>query len=268
MEILVWYGGSAWEQDYAFNPNRLRQLQKKMKASCSGIYRFTFIFVLASFIDPSLGSKSCDQYYKFGMYTCPVSRKIYPIYSELEDIVTNDSEILFLMRQAFFPGLVPHVLEAEKDEFVLIRVCAIYNETIPPPVCQGVDINSTLTETRCWNYRWSSSPALNMVDVGQLVAFDPVATSLIYSRFVDRPSNRRFLLMFNLSLEDFSCSPAADNLIGAIVLLSTWVSILATCIHISTVHLLINIVTSCRGPEKIMAEIQGLSDLICKVQLQ
>ena len=109
---------------------------------------------------------------------------------------------------------------------------------------------------------------MNMVDVGQLVAFDPVATSLIYSRFVDRPSNRRFLLMFNLSLEAFSCSPAADNLIGAIVLLSTWVSILATCIHISTVHLLINIVTSCRGPEKIMAQIQGLSGLICKVQLQ
>ena len=241
-----------------------------MKASCSGsvVYCFTCIFVLASFIDPSLGSKSCDRYYKFGMYTCPVSRKIYPIYSELEDIVTNHSEILFIMRQAFFPGLVPHVLETEKDDFVLIRVCAIYNETQPPPVCPGVDINSTLTETRCWNYRWSSSPALNMVDVGQLVAFDPVATSLIYSRFVDHPSNRRFLLMFNLSLEAFSCSPVADNLIGAIVLLSTWVSILATCIHISTVHLLINIMTSCRGPEKIMTQMQGLSGLICKVQLQ
>ena len=197
----------------------------KGSGSCSAVYRFTFVFVVAAFIDPSLGSQSCELYYKFGIYGCPVNTKIYPIYKELENIVTNDNETLFLMRQAFFPGLVPHVLETEKDDFVLIRVCARCNKTMPPPACHGIDVNSTLTETHCWNYRWSSSPAMNMVDVGQLLAFDPVSTSIIYSRFVDAPTYQRFLLIFNISLKGFSCTPSTDELMEAIILLSTWVSI-------------------------------------------
>ena len=202
----------------------------KRSGSCSAIYFFACIFVVAAYmVDTSLSSQWCELYNKFGIYGCSVNTKIYPIYKTLENIVTNDSETLFLMRQAFFPGLVPHVLETEKDDFVLIRVCAIYDKTMPPPACHGIDVNSTLiTETRCWNYRWSSSPAMNMVDVGQLLAFDPVSTSIIYSRFVDAPTDRRFLLIFNISLEAFSCAPSTDELMQATILLSTWVGILCT----------------------------------------
>ena len=41
------------------------------------------------------------------------------------------------------------------------------------PTCNSLDSNNQTakTETRCWSFRWSSLPALNMIAVDQLLAF-------------------------------------------------------------------------------------------------
>ena len=198
----------------------------KMVGSSRAMYCFTVIGIMA-FVNTAWGA--CELDYKFGLFGCPEYKRIYPIYKKLESILTNDTETLYLMRQAFFPPQTSHILETERVNVVLMRVCWIPNETRPPPACNSLDSNNqTATETRCKNFRWSRSPALNMIAVEQLLVFDPILTALIYSRFVG--SRIRFFSAFDISPDLFSCTPSEDDLIQATVLLLTWVSV-TTYIH-------------------------------------
>ena len=141
--------------------------------------------------------------------------------------MTNDTVSLHLIRQAFFQTPVTHFsLETERVNVVPITVCWVPNKTRPPPACNSLDSNNqtAITEMRCWNFRWSSLPALNMIAVEQLLAFEPILTSCVYSRFVDR-TYRRFLLAFDISPDLFSCTPSEDDLTQATVQLLTWVSV-------------------------------------------
>ena len=155
-------------------------LLSNMRIASSYSAMFCFMLI-AAFINTTWGS--CDLDYKLRPLDCPAYKRMYFIYKKLESIMTNDTETLYLMRQAFFPAIVSQFLETERVNTVRIRVCWVPNKTRPPPACNNLDSNnqSTSTETRCWNFRWSRSPVLNMIAVEQLLAFAPMLTSLIYS---------------------------------------------------------------------------------------
>ena len=208
-----------------------------MKIVCSYSVMFCFMFMIVAFFITTC--KSCDLGYKFGSYGCPSYRQIYIIYKKLESILTNDTESLHLMRQGFFPASVTHFFETERVNIVKIRVCWVPNETSwPPPACNSLNSNNqtTLTETRCWDFRWSSLPALNMIAVDQLLAFDPMLTYLIYSRFVDHTYYRSSHLVFGIGPDLFSCTPSEDDLTQATVLLLTWVSVTMYRFHPPSPH--------------------------------
>ena len=194
----------------------------KIASSYSAVFCFMLI---AAFINTTWGS--CDLDYKLRPFDCPAYKRIYFIYKKLESIMINDTETLYLMRQAFFPATVTQFLETERVNVVRIRVCWVPNKMRPPAACNSLDSNnqSTLTETHCWNFRWSRSPVLNMIAVEQLLAFAPILTSWIYSRYVEHTYHRSFLLVFDISPDLFPCTPSEDDLTWATVLLLTWVSV-------------------------------------------
>ena len=196
-----------------------------MKIVSSYSAMFCFMFMIVAFFTTTC--KSCDFDDKLGPVDCPVYKRIHLIYKKLESIMTNDTESLYQMRQAFFPASVAHFLETERVNVVKIRVCWVPNKTRPPPACNSLDSNNQTakTETRCWNFRWSSLPVLNMIAVDQLLAFDPMLTSTVYSRLVDHTYRRKFLLTFDISSDVFPCTPSEDDLTQATVLLLTWVSV-------------------------------------------
>ena len=185
------------------------------------VYYFILI-VTSAFINETWGF--CGINGTIGMPDCSVYEKVYPIYKTLENIVTNNTETLFLMRQAFFPAILRHFLEAsETVNVVRITVCWLFNNTRPPP-CNGLSNNQTAT-TQCKNFRWSRSPGLNMIAFDQLLEFDPVFTSWIYSRYVDHTYRQSFRLQFDMNPDVFPCTPTEDELTQATILLLTWVSI-------------------------------------------
>ena len=189
------------------------------------MYCFMFI-VMVAFIGTSLGS--CGPNSKIGEVDCPEYKRIYPIYKKLESMVTNDPETLYQMRQAFFSAFqISHFVETERDNVVRIKVCWVHNETRPPPACSSVDSNNqtAMIETQCRHFRWSGSPALNMIAAEQLLAFDPILTGMIYSRFVGSVHHQTIILVVNISPDVFPCTPSEDDLIQATVLLLTWVSV-------------------------------------------
>ena len=129
----------------------------KIASTYSAVFCFMMI---AAFINTTWGS--CDLDYKLRPSDCPAYKRIYFIYKKLESIMINDTETLYLMRQAFFPAIISQFLETERVNVVKIRVCWVPNKTRPPPACNSLDSNNQTakTETRCWNFRWSSLPAL------------------------------------------------------------------------------------------------------------
>ena len=186
---------------------------------------FCFMFMIVAFFTTTC--KSCDFDDKLGPVDCPVYKRIHLIYKKLESIMTNDTESLYQMRQAFFPASVAHFLETERVNVVKIGVCWVPNKTRPPPACNSLDSNNQTakTETRCLYFRWSRSPVLNMIAVEQLLAFAPILTSWIYSMYVEHTYHRSFLLVFDISPDLFPCTPSEDDLTQATVLLLTWVSV-------------------------------------------
>ena len=201
-----------------------------MKIVSSYSAMFCFIFMIVAFFTTIC--KSCELDYKHRPFGCPEYKRVYLIYKKLESMVTNSTETLYLMRQAFFPASVTHFLETERVNVVRIRVCWVPSETRRPPTCNSLDSNNQTakTETWCWNFRWSSLPALNMIAVDQLLAFDPILTSCVYSRLVDHTGHRIILLAFDISPDVFPCAPSENDLTWATVLLLTWVSV-ATYTH-------------------------------------
>ena len=210
-----------------------------MKIVSSYSAMFCFMFMIVAFFTTTWGS--CDLDYKFGPFDCPTYKRIYIIYKKLESILTNDTVSLHLMRQAFLQASVTHFsLETARVNVVPITVCWVPNKTRPPPACNSIDRNNqtTITEMRCWNFHWSGLPALNVIAVDQLLAFDPILTSWIYSRFVDH-TYRSFPLVFDISPDLFSCTPSEDDLTQATLLLLTWVSVVRVCnIHLACMQYL------------------------------
>ena len=183
------------------------------------MYCFMFI-VMVAFIDTTLGS--CEPNSKNGEVDCPAYKRIYPIYKKLESIVTNNPETLYQMKQAFFSASqISHFVETERANVVRIKVCWVLNEMWPPLACNG----PAMAETQCWHFRWSSSPALNIIAAEQLLGFDPILTGMIYSRFVSSTHDQTIILVFNISPDVFPCTPSENDLVQATVLLLTWVSV-------------------------------------------
>ena len=168
------------------------------------------------------------KFQKWRSWLPSVQEMIYPIYKKLESIVTNNPETLNQMRQAFFSASqISHFVETERANVVRIKVCWVLNETWPPPACNSFNSNNqtTMIETQCWHFRWSSSPALNIIAAEQLLGFDPILTGTIYSRFVCSTHDQTITLVFNISPDVFPCTPSENDLVQATVLLLTWVSV-------------------------------------------
>ena len=211
----------------------------KMAGSYSIKYCFVFIINYVTVVFVTTTWADCEMYNRFGTYGCQVHERVYPIYKKLESIMVNDTEALYMMKEAFFPTLAQQYWENDEVNVLQIRVCGIFNETSPPPpTCKGVDNNQALRNTRCWNLRWSSSPAMDMIDDGQMLAFDPIISSLMYSGFVGIPHHRTFLFVFHITSDLFPCTPSESDLTEAIVLLTSCVSEANTDRHIPKSHII------------------------------
>jgi len=153
-------------------------------------------------------------------FHCNQTKKIYHIYKKLETILTNDTEALYTMKQAFFPALQPHFWESTRVNVVLIRVCVVRDETMMKCNSSGGN-NSMFIKTQCWNYQWSSSPALTRIASGQLFAFDPVFAPLIYHYII---GGRQAQILLNIKSAVSPCVPLESDFTQAVVLLLSWVS--------------------------------------------
>ena len=153
---------------------------------------------------------------------CHQTENIHSIYKKLEIILTNDTEALYTMKQAFFPILQPHFWEPTRVNAVMIRVCVITDETMMK--CNSSSGNNSIfIKTQCWKFLWSSSPALTKITSGQLLVFDPVIASWIYRYFRGSRARAAHILL-HITSAVFPCIPLERDFTQAVALLLSWVS--------------------------------------------
>ena len=159
---------------------------------------------------------------------CLQKGRLYPIYKKLEDALMNNSEALYRMKLSFFPV---HSLRwlAAGVSVIPISVCMTVRNTCSCKVGIVVNESSTLSNAsevecfhRCWKFRWTNSPLLNLIQVDQLLAFEPFLVSAIYSTFVGKTYHRA--LDITLHIDSLPCMLLNNDTEEALTLLLSWVS--------------------------------------------
>ena len=158
--------------------------------------------------------------------SCQQKDRLYPIYEMLEAALKNNSEILYMMKQVFYPVLGPHYWLANGVYMVWIDVCITVRVVKSCPRTTNEQAPSNISENGqfqgCWSFRWTSSSLLNLIPVDQLLAFEPLFVSAIYSQTVGRTSGRA--LFIPLYIDSVSCMPSNTDVEQALALLLSWVS--------------------------------------------
>ena len=154
--------------------------------------------------------------------------KLYTIHKKLQDALTNNPQLLYTMKQSFFPIQPPHNWLGSRVIVVPIHTCVtiISNAdscqvTIDESLQKNVD--SISNYHHCWDLHWTSSPLLNLVPVDILLAFEPLFVDAVYSGIVGSLAYRRVDIPFQITLP---CVPSNSSTEHALVLLLSWVSFL------------------------------------------
>ena len=146
---------------------------------------------------------------------------LYPLYQRLEDSLLGDSQMLFALRQAFFP------LHRTINPAVMISVCIEVGE-IQSVSCnrQGHSgepaFSNNASANKCWWYQWTSSSLLSLLTVDELVAFDNIIFVLVYSSI--GPSFHHSIDLV-LKPESLPCMPSSSEMATILTTLLSWVSV-------------------------------------------
>ena len=157
---------------------------------------------------------------------CYQNDELYHIYVMLEAALKNNSEILYMMKQVFYPVLGPHSWLANGVYIVWIDVCTTIRDVKSCPKNANEQASNNIPENGqfhgCWQFRWTSSPLLNLIPADQLLAFEPVFVGAVYSQIVGATSGKDLAIPFYI--DSVTCMPSHTDMEQALAELLSWVS--------------------------------------------
>ena len=154
--------------------------------------------------------------------------KLYTIHKKLQDALTNNPQLLYAMKQSFFPVHRPHNWLGSRVIVVPISTCVtiITNaDSCQVTIDESLQIHfdSISNYHQCWDLHWTSSPLLNLVPVDIMLAFEPLFVDAVYSGIVGSFLYRHVDIPFQVTLP---CVSSNSSIERALVLLLSWVSFL------------------------------------------
>lgn len=151
-------------------------------------------------------------------------QQLYSLYQVLEDVLTSNSENLYLLKQVFFPSTRNRIREGN---VVYFSTCIQFNTTEQPNcLSNNQQLSNSTEETSClrycYDFRWTVSPLLNLITVDQLLAFDNVFADFTYSNIA---SSIRHNSAWGISflVPSFPCIPTQEDLMLTLSMLLSWV---------------------------------------------
>ena len=163
----------------------------------------------------SLATGGCQAYCSRDDHFC----YLYPLYRKLEASLVNNSQMLYALRQAFFP------LHRTVSPAISIKVC-IEVRQIQSEDCSNSKGQSGAPAfsngNKCWWYEWTSSSLLALLTVDELLAFENIIFYTIYSNIGPSMFNS---IDLTLRPESLPCMPSSSELETTLTSLLSWVCV-------------------------------------------
>ena len=163
---------------------------------------------------------------------------LYSTYSLIEDTITSDPKLCFIIKKAFFPAMNYRYWQLDGAEVIPIDICVTFHE--PPPLVQCNSTGTSDSEEHikqhseaCWTFQWTNSLLLNLIPMDTLLRMDTILTSMIYSDIVESRRNRDLHLSLQLNGSLLPCHPTLDHLEQTLAL---YFSSVYAWMHIMTLY--------------------------------
>ena len=128
---------------------------------------------------------------------------LYPIYKVIQDAVMSQPELVFRIKQAFFPVMNYRNWQIDGTQVIPIDVCIViegkHNTSMQTNDSTAIKEELSRNSTTCWTFQWTNSLLLNLIPADILMAMDPAFTCLLYSDIVE--SYYKKCLHLNLHLK-------------------------------------------------------------------
>ena len=140
-----------------------------------------------------------------GNYATVEIESLYSIYKVVQDAFMSQPELIFKIKQAFFPVMNYRYWQVDGAEVIPIRICLTIDGSNDTS-WQTNDSNTTTEElprnsTFCWSFQWTNTLLLNLIPGDILIAMDTVFTNLLYSNILQSFNNRWLGLHLHLKRE-------------------------------------------------------------------
>ena len=131
------------------------------------------------------------------------------VYLKLQNVLLTDQKNRYMMQSVFFPS------QDFSPDWLYLNVCV----TVNSGNCDDFDGHSNLSY--CQKFQWSSSAMANLISIDQLLILDNVMSESIV-----RITQHRKYLHFPLHIDSLPCYATEEDIMGALMQLLPWVSIL------------------------------------------
>ena len=169
--------------------------------------------VMATQMDTFLCISTLAVFFTVGVASIDYYDRLYPVHKGVEDALVGTSEILYRMQQVFFPTLHIHLRPVE---IVIMEPC------INVDSFNCTDNSASGNYSKCWQFQWSNSPLLNVITVDELLAFENVFTSKVYSRIAG--SMQENVMKIPIHIDSLPCAVSESDILQVLALTLNWVS--------------------------------------------
>ena len=146
---------------------------------------------------------------------------VYPYYKMVEEAVTSDPKNLYLLRQGFLPVVTAQPWLIDDVHTLLIKTHIIYRNSYGDDDSMSVSFNKT------WWFRWTDSSLLSLISPDELLAFDPVGFTVLYSAIMgsENPKSLEMVIQIHDTQPGIiDQAKITDKLLKAVTLFFSWVS--------------------------------------------
>ena len=143
------------------------------------------------------------------------------IYQKLEEALIADSNVLYVIQEAFIPSrILPR-------NFVHLHVCVIVG-SVQPANCDNSSLFGGHSNfSYCQDFQWTSSALHDLISIDQLFILDNVISVWVFHL----PEHRRYIDV-PLHIDTLPCETSEDDILAALMQLLPWVCICACVLNI------------------------------------
>ena len=134
------------------------------------------------------------------------------IYQKLKDALIADSDVHYLMQQAFFPS------QSLSQDLIYLNICVTVGSEQPASCNNSSLSGGYINLSYCQRFQWTSSALVEFISIDQLLILDNVISESIVRIFEHQES-----LNVPFKIDTLPCETTEDDILAALMHFLPWV---------------------------------------------